>query len=235
VGSTRLALVSILTADDFFQGLGVVFVCAATHNCNRVGENTKIQQRPERSKMAECIYSLSLKLAWREDNAKTLSALLRGLSAANKITDTTKPEEREPFLALINSVIQQLSGLDYGSITLEYVRRWIDLQKSLEEARTKPTSSSKPMYRSKDPYRSSQPGEYRVLDLYLAGAAPLQAAGFFSVGAAKPHSRAKISLLFQELRALFPMLVWWRMSPQEEQAPLSLEEALRSDATLVAL
>jgi hypothetical protein len=185
--------------------------------------------------MAECIYSLSMKLVWREDNAKALGTLLRGLSNATTLTDTTKPEERGLFLSFTNSVIQQLNGLDFGSITLEYVRRWGDLQRPLSEAQTKPMSTSKPLSGSKDPYRSSQPGEYRVIDLYLAGPAPLHAAGFFSVGAAKPHSRVKISLLFQELRSLFPALIWWRMGPREEQAPLSSEEALRADTKLVAL
>lgn len=185
--------------------------------------------------MAECIYSLSMRLAWREDNAKALGALLRGLSAANKLTDTTKPEERGSFLALTNSVLQQLGGLDFGSVTLEYARRWSDLQGQLAEAQAQAASASKPAFNTKDPYRSSQPGEYRVIDLYLAGTAPLHAAGFFSVGAAKPHSRAKISLLFQELRLLFPSVIWWRIGPPEEQAPLSIEETLRSDAKLVAL
>ena len=185
--------------------------------------------------MAECIYSLSMRLAWREDNAKALGALLRGLSVATKATDASKPEERASFLALTNSVIQQLHGLDFGSVTLEYVQRFGDLQRPFLEAQAQLLSASRPMSGSKDPYRSSQPGEYRVIDLYLAGQAPLHAAGFFSVGAAKPHNRSKISLLFQELRLLFPALIWWRIGPQEEQAPLTLEEALRSDAKLVAL
>jgi hypothetical protein len=168
------------------------------------------------------IYSLSMRLVWQEESAEVLSPLL--LSNA--------PISREHSGALFGAMLQQQASLVCCDASLQYAKRWSEIEDAAW-FHAPATSEGALQQLGRDPYRNAKVDEFRVLDLFVAGEAPLYALGYFSVGASKPHSRSKIALLFQELRPLLPRVFEWRMSPQKEQAPLSLAEVTSLGVSVV--
>jgi hypothetical protein len=163
------------------------------------------------------IYSISMRLVWSEESAEFLLPLLESLSSP--------PIQISAKNNLFQGMLHHQKGLLYGKAELRYAKAWTEIENKISSIAPAQSAGSIPQPGA-DPYRNTKTDEHRLLDLFMAGEAPLYALGYFSVGASSPHNRGKLALLFQELCSVVLSSFWWRMSPNKEEAPLSTGEVV---------